>query len=105
MEDLVSRGHRYQDVVDGYPVGLVLNFHRAARLNRRLLVADLAVGVSLGIRDAFAKEGKLVQTWAQEIEASGAGVPAGGPLKNAAANPLSPWTNHLPIVKRKKRHG
>ena len=91
-------------------MGLVLNFHRAARLNRRLLVADLAVGVSWGIRDAFAKEGKLVQNWAKDLEAaqsnSGAGVPAGGPSDSApAANPLAPWLKQMPVVRVKKKRG
>lgn len=102
MEDLVSRGHRYQDVVDGYPVGLVQNFHRAAQSNRRQLVADLAVGVSLGIRDAFAKEGTLVKNWlkgpeeAPSAPRAAAGVPA--------PTPPAPWLQTLPVVKR-KRHG
>jgi hypothetical protein len=63
VEDLVSRGHRFVEVMDGYPVGLVLNLSRAAELNRRQAAYELAVGVSLGIRDAFSKEGFLVKSW------------------------------------------
>ena len=64
-------------MVDGYPVGLVLNFHRAARLNRRLLVVDLAVGVSLGIRDALGTDGKLLPVWlAAGKESEAATAPA-----------------------------
>lgn len=59
----MSRGHRYQDLVDGYPVGLILNFSRAARLNRRRQVMDQAVAVSLGIRDAINPAGKLIPVW------------------------------------------
>ena len=97
MEDLVSRGHRYRDLVDGYPVGLVLNLHRAARLNRRMLVTDLAVGVSLGIRDALSKEGKLVPDWVktlEELHPAPQPAPAGGAP--------APWLQNLPVVKKKK---
>lgn len=59
----MSRGHRYQDLVDGYPVGLILILSRAARLNRRRKVLDQAVAVSLGIRDALGTDGKLIQGW------------------------------------------
>lgn len=96
----MSRGHREHEVLDGYSVAKVLNYSRAARLNRRLLATDLAVGVSLGIRDAFATEGKLVQTWAQDIEDNQAGQ-AG--QAEEVANPLSPWTKHLPVVKVKRK--
>jgi hypothetical protein len=81
-------------------VVLVLNFHRAARLNRRMLVADLAVGVSLGIRDAFVKEGKLVQAWGTELQEIQPAPPAAG--ADPASPPLAPWLNHLPVVKRKR---
>lgn len=78
-------------------MALVLNFHRAARINRRLQVFDLAVGVSLGIRDAFAKEGKLVQGWAKDLEELNP-APASG-----AADPLASWTKHLPVVKKRRK--
>jgi hypothetical protein len=100
VEDLVSRGHRYQDVIDLYPVGLVLNFHRAARLNRRMLVVDLAIGVSLGIRDALAKEGKLVQNWVAGLEEPA--PPGGQAAEPPASSPIVPWLNHLPVITRKR---
>jgi hypothetical protein len=38
-------------------------FCKALRLNRRREVLDQAVAVSLGIRDALGKDGKLIQGW------------------------------------------
>ena len=100
IEDLVSRGHRYHDLVDVYPVALVINFHRAARLNRRILVADMAVGVSLGIRDAFAKEGKLVHNWISALNEPRSDSEPAAPPRDT----LPLWTKHLPVIRR-KRHG
>jgi hypothetical protein len=80
---LVSRGHRYQDLVDGYPVGLILNFSRAARLNRREKVLDQAAAVSLGIRDALNPDGKLLRVWL----AAGEDAAARPALAEPAATP------------------
>jgi hypothetical protein len=98
---LISRGHRLEDLKDGYSIGQVQLFCRALRFNRQREVLDQAVAVSLGIRDALGKEGKLVKNWFQDLEEQNpppAGVPA------APNNPLAHWLNRLPVVE-KKRHG
>jgi len=81
--------------VDGYPVGQVLNFSRAAKINREKRVMEMAVGVSLGIRDAWSSEGSLVKTW------------LGGLEKTAAPKPLitpraAQFLAGLPV---RKKHG
>lgn len=91
----MSRGHRFADVVDGYPVGLVINLHRAGRENRRHEALELAVGVSLGIRDALSKDGKLLQAWL-------------GAEKQTAPRPpgktdLERFMKKLPVVRQKRR--
>lgn len=82
--------------MDGYPVGLVLNLARVARANRRRLAVELAVGVSLGIRDALGTEGRLLQAWLAEDAATAARAPGGD-------NPLKPWIQGLPVVTRRRR--
>ena len=98
MEDLVSRGHHYADVVNGYPLALVLNFQEAARLNRRQAALELGLGVSLGIRDAFAKEGTLVSSWLKQAEEEPEAAPPSSP-----AAPLNTFLQGLPVTVRKKR--
>ena len=85
--------------MDGYPVGLVLNLHRAARFNRRLAALDLATGVSLGIRDALSKDGPLVKAWLKNANEA---EPAATQPKS---DKLPPWLQGLPVVVKKRDNG
>jgi hypothetical protein len=98
VEDLVSRGHPFQEVVHGYPVGLVLNLHKAIQANRRQQAVELAVGVSLGIRDAFNKEGSLVKLWLQDQPDS----PQPAAAKAAPASPVEQFFGRLPVVVKER---
>ena len=95
IEDLVSRGHRFQDLVDGYPVALLLNFSRAARANRRKSALDLAVGVSLGIHDALGK-GDLAKAWLDSKDEDRVGR---SPLVTPRA---AQFLASMPVLKGKK---
>jgi hypothetical protein len=98
---LISRGHRLKDLKDGYTIGQVQLFCKALRLNRRREILDQAVAVSLGIRDALGKDGKLVQNWLQDLKEQN---PPSTTSPAAAAKNLAPWLNRLPVME-KKRHG
>ena len=89
---MVSRGHREQEVLDGYSVAKVLNYSRAARLNRRRKVLDQAVAVSLGIRDALNPAGKLIPVWLAAGEESEA---ATNPARRLKPETLS-WFQQQP---------
>jgi hypothetical protein len=92
----VARGHRYQDVVDGYPVTLVWQFLEAAQLNRERQVLEGAVAISLGISDAFAK-GELLKTWLEQRREAAGPAAATGPnaaLQWFAQQPVKPKTEN-----------
>lgn len=93
----MSRGHRERDIIDGYPVGYVMNLAKAAKMNRRQAALDLAIGVSLGIRDAFSEKGLLVQAWFKDGQ--------DGREKSLASrpDPAQPFFGGLPVVTKKRR--
>lgn len=93
----MSRGHQFEAIVDGYPVALVLNLHKAMQENKRQAVLARAIGVSLGIRDALSEKGPLVKAWLQNEKAAAGKPPA------ERQEPLPPFLAGLPVVKKARR--
>lgn len=67
LEELVSRGHQWHDLLDGYSIDLLQNLVRAARMNTRRHLIErtigLAVAVSNAIDMAFGGKGRPLQAW------------------------------------------
>lgn len=67
MEELASRGHAWQDLIDGYSVDLLHNLVRAARINARRELMERTMGVAVAVSNAldlaFGGKGKPLQAW------------------------------------------
>lgn len=53
IDDLVSRGHRLHDLVNVYPLRLVIHLHQASVLNRKVEMVTLANAVSVGVSNSL----------------------------------------------------
>jgi hypothetical protein len=94
FQDLISQGHRPEDLKDGYTIGQLHLYTRALALNRQQEVWRQAVAISLGIRDALGSEGKLVTLWLEGL-AHDAPKEAKPPAK--LSPPAMAWFAGLPV--------
>jgi hypothetical protein len=93
---LISRGHRFSELKERYTLPQIRLFGEAAELNRRRWVFDQAAAVSLGIRDALGKDGKLLTLWLEQGE-SGSETPE---PESPKLNPeVLAWLTRLPVKK------
>lgn len=72
MNYLVRGGHRWEDLIDVYSVGLVQNLHRAGREQDRIEHIQLVTGFSMAVTDAiditFSKgKGKVLKEYTKAI--------------------------------------
>ena len=53
MNYLVRGGHRWEDLIDGYSIGLVRNFYKAGREQDRIEHLQTVTGFSVAVIDAI----------------------------------------------------
>ncbi len=53
IDDLVNRGHRFHDLINSYPLRLVLSLHKAVRQNRSLEMVAMANAISAGVSNSL----------------------------------------------------
>lgn len=72
MHYLVRGGHRWEDLMDGYSIGLVQNLYKAGRDQDRTEHIEFVTGVSIGVTDAIdltlgKGKAKVLQEYTKEI--------------------------------------
>jgi hypothetical protein len=72
LQELVSRGHDFHQVVDGYPASVVRGLLAASRLQRRYRLAEQAMALSVAVTGALdlafnQGKGKVLERWTREV--------------------------------------
>lgn len=72
LQELVSQGHDFHQVVDGYPASVVKGLLAASRLQRRYRLAEQAIAMSVAVTGALdltlnKGKGKVLEHWTREV--------------------------------------
>jgi len=75
LQELVSQGHDFHQVVDGYPASAVKGLLAASRLKRRHQLAEQAMALSVAVTGALdlafnQGKGKVLEHWTREVLSS-----------------------------------
>jgi hypothetical protein len=73
LEELVSRGHKLQDLLTGYPVEALQNFYRATQENRRRALMDTTAAQVVAVSHALdllfsGGKGKILDGFMQTLQ-------------------------------------
>jgi len=110
LEELVSRGHSLNDLLDGYPVELVKNLYRASRENRRRSLVEATLGFSVAVCNALdlalaGGKGKVLETWLKGMEEAELEKTDPRPGKRLMSSRALQWVRNLPLSKETKVNG
>ncbi|MDD2900823.1 MAG: hypothetical protein PHU44_00140 [Syntrophales bacterium] len=101
---MISRGHSLNDLLDGYPVELLKNLHRAARENRRRTLVEATLGFSIAVVNALdlalaSGRGRVLETWLRSME-EGEKSESSRSGKRLMTPRALQWFQNLPVSKR-----
>jgi len=101
---LISRGHSLNELLDGYPVGLLKNLHRAARENKRRTMIEATLGFSVAVCNALdlalaGGKGRVLETWLKAME-EGEKSESSRSGKRLMSSRALQWFRNLPVSKR-----
>ncbi|MDD5640146.1 MAG: hypothetical protein PHX53_00750 [Syntrophales bacterium] len=101
---MISRGHSLNDLLDGYPVELVKNLHRAARENKRRTLVEATLGFSVAVCNALdlalaSGKGRVLEAWLKGMEEAEKNE-SSRPGKRLMSSRALHWFQNLPVSKR-----
>jgi len=106
LEELASRGHDWNDLLDGYSVGLVQNLCRAGRENTRRQLIEHTVGLSVAVSNAidlaFGGKGKTMELYIEALNKTDIEQPGTASGKNVLTDRARQIFRGLPMRKGKQ---
>jgi hypothetical protein len=98
------------DLLDGYPVDLVKNLYRAARENRRRILVEATLGLSVAVCNALdlafsGGKGRVLETWLKSMEEAESDQTNSRPGKRVMTSRAMQWFQNLPVSKETKVNG
>ena len=101
LEELASRGHRWEQLLDGYSVGQIQNLAKACRENTRRSLIERAVGVSVAVGNAidlaFGGKGKTMELYIEALTKTDLEQPETASGKNVLTDRARQIFQGLPV--------